>query len=371
MTRKRLQFALGPLAMAATAGICLAFGALGAWGAASTSFQADFEGCTVGSPTSLANLALGTSAGSWTGNVGASSPTNAVSLDTLGANKLLLLDAGAPNFDVQANLTAPVTLGSGSTTVSFKFAPRRSGNNRYVEITGEDGSGNVSFKIRLYTQLNPTTMRFEWFDGATWAATGSHLIEASQVADPPVSANLATITLNLSASNYTLTYAPGANLAPTVSGYTTAALTYVTTPLPQLSLIRFLSTAPSSNSGVWMDDIVVAGESAANQAPSFNADPFSKPDATEGSAYSQTIASDASDPDAGNILTFAKVSGPSWLSVAGNGALTGTPSAGDVGLNVFTVSVTDGIIPAPVTATMNITVGTTQPPSAAKTWTRY
>ncbi|MCX7013747.1 MAG: putative Ig domain-containing protein [Candidatus Sumerlaeota bacterium] len=116
---------------------------------------------------------------------------------------------------------------------------------------------------------------------------------------------------------------------------------------------------------------IQAEPAAANHPPSFNADPFSKPDATVGQAYSQSIASDASDPDPGDTLTFAKVSGPAWLSVASNGALTGTPSAGDVGLNVFPVSVTDGIIPAPVTATMNITVGTTQPPSAAKTWTRY
>jgi len=33
------------------------------------------------------------------------------------------------------------------------------------------------------------------------------------------------------------------------------------------------------------------------------------------------------------------VSGPAWLSVAANGALSGTPGAGDVGLNSFTVQV--------------------------------
>jgi hypothetical protein len=56
----------------------------------------------------------------------------------------------------------------------------------------------------------------------------------------------------------------------------------------------------------------------------------------------------------GGTLTFAKVSGPSWLSVALDGALTGTPSSSDVGLNSFEVSVSDGI--STVQSTLRITV---------------
>jgi len=54
-------------------------------------------------------------------------------------------------------------------------------------------------------------------------------------------------------------------------------------------------------------------------------------------------------------LTFSKVSGPAWLSVASDGTLSGTPSNSDLGLNSWTVSVTDGIT-APVNGTLNITV---------------
>ena len=52
--------------------------------------------------------------------------------------------------------------------------------------------------------------------------------------------------------------------------------------------------------------------------------PLNGPDATEDAAYSQNMATAASDVDAGSSLTFAKVSGPSWLNVAANGITSGT-----------------------------------------------
>ena len=54
-------------------------------------------------------------------------------------------------------------------------------------------------------------------------------------------------------------------------------------------------------------------------------------------------------------LTFARVSGPAWLTVATDGTLGGTPANNDVGLNSWTVQVSDGIN-TPVQATLNITV---------------
>lgn len=79
-----------------------------------------------------------------------------------------------------------------------------------------------------------------------------------------------------------------------------------------------------------------------NDPPTFTSDPIVEPDATEDSPYSGTIADDATDPDAGDTLTFSKASGPAWLTVAPDGALSGTPGAGDVGLNSWTVQVDDG-----------------------------
>ena len=100
-------------------------------------------------------------------------------------------------------------------------------------------------------------------------------------------------------------------------------------------------------------DNVWVGVAGGNQAPAFTVDPINKANGDENSAYSGSIAGDASDPEA-DVMIFSKVSGPAWLSVDSNGALSGTPAAGDVGANVFTVQVdaTGGSD----TATLNITV---------------
>jgi hypothetical protein len=91
-----------------------------------------------------------------------------------------------------------------------------------------------------------------------------------------------------------------------------------------------------------------------NRAPVFVVNPFSEPDVNAGQAGSGTIATDALDPN-GDTLSFAKVSGPAWLNVAANGALSGTPFSGDAGLNSFVVRATDpgGLSGS---ATLNITV---------------
>ncbi len=84
------------------------------------------------------------------------------------------------------------------------------------------------------------------------------------------------------------------------------------------------------------------GSTPQNQPPSFNSDPISKPSAQANQAYSASIATDASDPDPSDVLTFSKVSGPAWLTVASSGALSGTPSNLEVGANSWTVQVSDG-----------------------------
>jgi len=98
---------------------------------------------------------------------------------------------------------------------------------------------------------------------------------------------------------------------------------------------------------------------ASNRAPAFVANPFTKPGLVAGQSYSGTIAGDASDPN-GDTITFSKISGPSWLGVAGNGALTGTPVSPNTGTNSFIVRATD---PAGLftTATMNLAVTAATP----------
>lgn len=112
---------------------------------------------------------------------------------------------------------------------------------------------------------------------------------------------------------------------------------------------------------VWNSSkLYVTGTISVNTPPSFPSDPINGGSVAQSDAYTGTLASVASDPDAGDVLTFSKVSGPSWLSVASNGALSGTPASGDVGTNAFSVKVTDAL-GTYGTATLNITV-TSLPP---------
>jgi predicted phage tail protein len=98
----------------------------------------------------------------------------------------------------------------------------------------------------------------------------------------------------------------------------------------------------------------LGGGGPTNNPPAFTSDPITKPSGNQGQLYSGSIAADASDPDS-DPLTFAKASGPAWLSVASDGALSGTPAEGDVGLNIFAVSVSDGNGGSD-TATLQLTV---------------
>jgi hypothetical protein len=95
-----------------------------------------------------------------------------------------------------------------------------------------------------------------------------------------------------------------------------------------------------------------------NLAPAWTTNPFTRPNATAGTAYNIFINFNASDPEA-DTLTYALVSGPSWLSMtsASLGRVQGTPANSHRGLNTFVVSISDGCH-TPVQATMNITVRT-------------
>jgi hypothetical protein len=78
-----------------------------------------------------------------------------------------------------------------------------------------------------------------------------------------------------------------------------------------------------------------------NGAPVFAANSFTGSAVNVGQPYSGSISNQASDPNPGDTLTFAKVGGPAWLSVAANGTLSGNPTKADIGTNAFSVSVSD------------------------------
>ncbi|HTJ00340.1 MAG TPA: protease pro-enzyme activation domain-containing protein [Dongiaceae bacterium] len=101
--------------------------------------------------------------------------------------------------------------------------------------------------------------------------------------------------------------------------------------------------------------IVTAISLVPNWEPTFRLNPFTAPDAMAGTIFSGSAATNASDLN-GDALTYAKVSGPTWLSVLGNGTLSGTPLSADVGANSFVISVRDsGSLSNTATLNLNVT----------------
>jgi len=95
---------------------------------------------------------------------------------------------------------------------------------------------------------------------------------------------------------------------------------------------------PTNGSQLTANFAVSAGT---NSQPLFSSDPINKGPATNGVIYAGTLAGDASDPGS-KLLTFSRVSGPSWLSVSNNGVLSGTPASTNLGLNSWLVRITNG-----------------------------
>lgn len=114
-----------------------------------------------------------------------------------------------------------------------------------------------------------------------------------------------------------------------------------------------------SKEGAFVPQLIIeytpsGGTNPSNDAPVFNSANLTTANATQGVAYSASIAAGATDAN-GDQLTFSIVSGPIWLAASVDGLLTGMPEAADVGVNVFTVQVDDGNGDSD-TATLNIIV---------------
>ena len=93
-----------------------------------------------------------------------------------------------------------------------------------------------------------------------------------------------------------------------------------------------------------------------NLAPGFTFDPIVRSAQLNVALTGQTLAGTAADPNANDALSFSKQSGPSWLTIASNGALSGVPTTS--GAVTATVRVTDpgGLYD---TATLTLNVSTT------------
>ena len=203
-------------------------------------------------------------------------------------------------------------------------------NRRIGSATHSASAGSASGYLTVTSDIDDTFViyRMEWTPSSITMYIDNQQIWSKNISSIPEFHKPHFLLLNLAVGgNYTGITNPNQITAPFPAEYV-------------VDYIRIYDNGYTVMGGNW---------------PAFTVDPIIKPNATESSAYSDTIAGSATDADAGDILTYSKVSGPNWLSVATNGTLSGTPGDADTGLNSWTVQVSDGN-GGTDTATLRITV---------------
>lgn len=78
-----------------------------------------------------------------------------------------------------------------------------------------------------------------------------------------------------------------------------------------------------------------------NDPPVFTASSLALPDGVQDQAYQQSLAGTASDVDADDEISYSKISGAAWVSIAADGTVTGLPGNNDVGTGEVVVRATD------------------------------
>ena len=108
------------------------------------------------------------------------------------------------------------------------------------------------------------------------------------------------------------------------------------------------------------NQVLAIPATAGNLAPSFDSDPIVEASIEIGESYSSTLDDDASDPESDPMI-FTKLSGPTWLTVASDGSLSGTAPA-SAGLNSFSVQVDAAGGSDTATLEISVAADTTPPP---------
>jgi hypothetical protein len=103
-----------------------------------------------------------------------------------------------------------------------------------------------------------------------------------------------------------------------------------------------VSASPLSMTRVRVHLMGDPGSSTTNRPPRFHSHLLNKPEVEQGFAYAGSLQDTVTDGDPGDPLIYSKIHGPDWLIVSPDGTLEGTPPNAHVGLNAFTIQVTDG-----------------------------
>lgn len=305
-------------------------------------------------------------ANNWTVQVSAKGGSDTASLNIKvdeSGNDALTAHAGADQtVTAPAGGTASVTLNASASTGAIVFYRWKAGDailGKGEVLTVDLGVG--THEIRLKVKDAEGNQTFDYVT-ITVVEQGGQNAAPSFSSDPVQVAN-ATAGISYTASVAGSAFDPDGDLLTytkkTGAAWLTVASNGTLSGAPGAGDAGLNSFTLEVSDGKGGTDtatlnITVVEREQQNEAPSFSSNPITAINANEGSFYNASIAGLASDPD-GDLLTYIKKAGAGWLSVAADGTLTGTPGAGDAGLNSFTVEVADGNGGA-AQATLNITV---------------
>lgn len=258
-----------------------------------------------------------------------------LSTDTSEANKVLIASlAGWTNFQSwdanasQKSVSIPLVAGQ---VYWLEVQHQEGGGGDHVSVawSGPGISREPIPASAVYTPGSPAASPVPAMVALTSPLAGSTFTAGESIAlaadvlagSEPVQAMEYYQGSTLIASDNTAPYAVAWNTAPVGSHVLTA---------------RVVTSGGAVSSGP-----VTVQVTSSNMAPVFTSNPVNAGATAPGQPFAGTLAGTATDANAGDVLTFSKVSGPAWLNVAANGALSGTPSSADVGPNGFTVRVED------------------------------
>jgi hypothetical protein len=232
------------------------------------------------------------------------------------------------------------------------------------------GSAGKFTGTPLKADLGVNTWKLEVTNGTSKATT---TLQVTVVNAPPVWSANPLILPNATAG---IVYGPQdiSGLAVSPSG---AALTYSLVPgagpVPAWGTMTaagaFTGTPAVANVGVDVWTVTVTdGDNTVStkmqitvvkRSPVWSENPIVLPDGSAGTPYAVTdISAKASDPD-GTKLTFSIVagSGPAWGKLSANGKFSGSPQLANLGLNEWTVQVSNGFSTAETKLQVTIKLG--------------